>query len=294
MSLKIVLILFFFIAVVTEAQEYNVKIYLLDGAIIHGELIKITTEGVDINPGGSVKYRFISAERISSVEIVELNKIIEYPLTEKDIPPEIKDFEAESVVQTASFPKFLGLFSLGYSSAGGDYYEGFNSGALIRLGLTYLFHDSDRSVSRFFVGFSYNHASVAGEEIFGLKTDLSINEYSFEFGRTTSLFEGGHYLYFLTGGVIVTNEVEINIGTQEGISSSVSVEETKAALRFEGGGSIFIGNKFSILISLGYDFILGVKQMQNSYYYNYYDPDKSPFTVAGGILNLSLGLTYGF
>jgi len=72
MLLKSIFILILFFAAVVEAQDYNVKINLKDGNIIEGKLLKISAQGVDINPGGNVKYRFVSAERIKNVEIVPI------------------------------------------------------------------------------------------------------------------------------------------------------------------------------------------------------------------------------
>ena len=291
MLLKSIFILVFCLAAVVEAQDYNVKINLIDGNIIEGRLLKISAQGVDINPGGNVKYRFISAKRIKNVEIVELNKTIDYPLSKTDLPNEILDYETDYVNgQQYGFPKFLGFGSAGYSLVGGDYYEGFNSGFDFRLGMYYLFYDSDPSASRYFLGFSYNHSSVTGDKIYGYEPQLLLNEYSFEFGKTTELFNGGHYLYFLLGVVIVTNEVSIEIESQNGVVSSVNVNETKAALRLEGDGSIAISSKVSILISLGYDIVLGPKKYQTTYY----NPNEPNFSIAGGIFNLSAGLSYGF
>jgi hypothetical protein len=92
------------------------------------------------------------------------------------------------------------------------------------------------------------------------------------------------------GVVIVTNEVSMDLGSQGSMSSSVNVSQTKAALRVEGCGSISVGAKFSILLSAGYDIVMGPKE-KNTYYTGYNDP---AFSYAGGIANLAAGLTYGF
>jgi hypothetical protein len=284
-------LLLFFSTTFIWGQNYNVKINLKDGNIVEGKLLKISAEGVDINPGGIVKYRFISAEKIKSVVIVELNKTIEYPLSNADIPSEIKGSESDyGDTQQGGFPKLLGLCSFGYSSVGGDYYEGLNSGTVLRFGMYYLFHETDPSASRFLIGFSYNHSSITGDKIYNIEPKLLLNEYSFEFGMTTGLFKNGHYLYFLTGLVIVSNNISMSLASIGLGSSEVSYDETKAALRLEGDGSISIGSKFSILISAGYDIVLGPKQAN---YTNYYTNEPN-FSIAGGILNLSIGLTYGF
>jgi len=290
MLLKSIFILILFFAAVVEAQDYNVKINLKDGNIIEGKLLKISAQGVDINPGGNVKYRFVSAERIKNVEIVELQKTIEYPLANDDMPEEIMGNEIDyGSGQQAGFPRFLGIGSGGYSSVGGDYYLGFNSGFNFHLGMYYLFHDSNPTASRYFIGFTYSHSSVTGDKIYTYDPKLLLNEYSFEFGTTTGLFNGGHYLYGLLGLVIVSNEVSMEIESQNGVTSTLNVNETKAAIRIEGDGSISLGSKISILISLGYDIVLGPKE-----YKTYYNPNEPNFSIAGGILNLSIGLSYGF
>ena len=289
-----IILFFVLIPALIYCQDYNVKINLKDGSVVEGKLLKITAEGIDINPGGNVKFRFISADRIKNVEIVELNKTVEYPLTGNPLPEEIKDYESdEPPAQGGGFPSFLGIGSIGYASAGDwKYYEGFNSGSVWRLGLYYYFHESDISASRFLIGFTYNHLNIKGDKILGIEPNLAVGEYSFEFGRTTGLIGNGHYLYLIMGFVVVTNDIEMELDNSNGVSSSVHVNETKAALRIEGGGSINLGSKLSILLSLGYDILLGKNEQAYDYYY--YDPNTPKFTIIGGIFNVSAGIAYGF
>ena len=124
-------------------QDYNVKVTLKDGSIVEGKLLKISVEGVDINPGGNVKYRFISSDRIQNVNIVELNKIVEFPLIDGGIPQELVEYKMdESPTPTYRLPKFLGIGTIGYASVGDwGYYERLNSGMAFRLGLYYFFHE---------------------------------------------------------------------------------------------------------------------------------------------------------
>lgn len=271
-------------------QDYNVKVTLKDSSIVEGKLIKISSEGVEINPGGNVKFRFISAARIKNVYLVESNKIVDYPLVVDSLPGEISEYESpDDPTQQVGFPNFLGIGTFGYASAGGDYYEGFNDGTGLRLGLYYYFHDSNRTASRFLAGFSYSHLSITGDKIYGIEPTLMLNEYSFEFGRTTGLFGDGSYLYLLFGLVIVDNDIEMEVENINGVTSSVHVSETRAALRIEGDASISLGAKFSILLSLGYDVVLAGKEQ--STYYSYNEP---AFSAAGGAFYATAGLTYAF
>ena len=251
-------------------QDYNVKVTLKDGSIVEGKLLKISAEGVDINPGGNVKYRFISSDRIQNVNIVELNKIVEFPLIDGSIPQEVVEYKMdESPTPTYGFPKFLGIGTIGYASVGDwGYYEGLNSGMAFRLGLYYFFHETDVTASRFLVGFTYYNASIGGDKIYEYEPKLGLSEYSFEFGRTTGLLGKGSYFYYLMGLVVVTNDLEINLGTTSGVSSSLHTNETKFAIRFEVDGSIYLGSRLSLLISLGYDVVMGEKQKSSSYSYN--------------------------
>ena len=88
------------------------------------------------------------------------------------------------------------------------------------------------------------------------------------------------------GVVIVANEISIE---DQGVT--VSVNDNQEALRFEGGASINIVSKFSILITAGYDFVLG-KRKRVAYYSSSFNNPR--FKVIGGILNLTIGASYGF
>ena len=68
--------------------------------------------------------------------------------------------------------------------------------------------------------------------------------------------------------VVVTNDLEINLGTTSGVSSSLHTNETKFAIRFEVDCSIYLGSRLSLLISLWYDLVMGEKQKSSSYSYN--------------------------
>ena len=287
---KCVLLLIIFCSSLLGGQNQQVKVNLKDGNIVTGKLLKISSEGIEINPGGSVRFRFISAERIKSVELLDLNKTVEYPLTEADIPTDVRRYEAEIASQEIGFPKFLGLCSLGYTSVGGDYYEGFSSNVGVRLGLYYYLPDSDPMAGRVFFGFSYSHSSIKGDlSSFGLSNvepKLLLNEYSFEIGLTTRMLEGNYYLYFLTGIAAASNEITMPVS-----SATISYSETKAAWRVEGGANISIGRRFFIPIAIGYDMIFAKKATST---YNYATNSYDDTAFIGGILNLSIGISYAF
>jgi hypothetical protein len=124
--------------------------------------------------------------------------------------------------------------------------------------------------------------------ISGLEPKLNLNEYGLEVGVTTRRFEGGHYLYLLVGLTLVSNEVSVPIQ-----SMALSISESKAAIRMEGGASFYLGGRLSLLFAVGYDAVVGEKKATNgnSYVYQANNPGTTEF--AGGILNFSLGLSYG-
>jgi hypothetical protein len=268
------------------SEDLKVRVNLLDGGIAEGTLLKMNTEGVEINPGTSVKFRFIPAARIRSVEFIDLNKTVDFPLDPATLPTEIAEYEPAREEVEGEFPRFAGLGKIGYGLPGGDYYEGFDGGLAWGLGIRYYFPDSDPTAGRFLMGFTYGHLSSSGDRIYGLEPTLSLNEYSFEFGRTTSQFQGGHYLYMIMGIVVVTNTVEVPIQ-----SVNFTYDETKAAIRLEGGGAFHIAQKLSLPVSLGYDIVLSSKSSSSSSYSYSGNP---AVEFAGGIFNMSVGLIYGF
>lgn len=290
----ILFVCFIFPSSFALAQDYTAKITLTDETVIEGKLLKISEKSVVLDPDGNVAYRLLKAERIKNIHIVELDKTIDYPLTIKDIPIELKneDYTTNDYTTTAlqkkELPQFLGLFSYGYSSVGGDFYEGFNSGSILHLGARYLFYDSNPTSGRFFIGFSYNYLPISGETEnyddydINIELKLAITEYSFEFGRTTKLFDGNTYLYLLFGGVFVTNEISV-----EANSISASTEVNSIGLRMDGGVSIGVGTNISIHLIAGYDIILEKKEKN---IYNYSEPNVS---AAGGIFHMSIGASYG-
>lgn len=75
------------------AQEYDVNVNLLDGTVVEGKLLRINAAGVDINPGGGVRLRFISAERIRSVHVPSIPAVIYYPLDARSLPDELRNYE---------------------------------------------------------------------------------------------------------------------------------------------------------------------------------------------------------
>jgi hypothetical protein len=287
---KSLLLLIICCASLFGGQDLNVKVNMKEGNVVEGKLLKINSEGVEINPGGVVKFRFIPAEKIKSVEIIELNKTVEYPLADGDMPLEVKNYQTDVAAQLRTFPKLLVIGSFGYSSVGGKYYEGLNSGTLFRLGLHYYLPESDPTDGRFILGFTYNHATISANVIYGLEPTFYLNEYGFEFGRTTRMFNGGHYIYALTGFVVVSNKITVPVSPVE-----YTYSETKYAIRLEGDASICVAKKVSVLVSLGYDIVLGAAENSStSYGYTPYGYNRPGITFAGGIFNLTLGLTYGF
>ena len=81
MFLKNILIVIIVFSSFAYCQDYKVKVNLKDSSVVEGKLIKMSSEGVELNPGGNVKFRFISAARIKNVYLVEPNKIVDYPVS---------------------------------------------------------------------------------------------------------------------------------------------------------------------------------------------------------------------
>lgn len=287
MTIRIILLTLLILPILVSGQESSVKVSLKDSSIVEGKLLKISIEGVELNPGGNVKFRFISADRIKNVLFIDINKTIEYPLVLDSLPDDLKELDETSTYnqQNGGFPDFLALINFGYGSITGNYYTGYNSGLQYKIGLHYYFHDPNPRSSRFLLGFSYNNYSISGPKIYGYETNLSLSEYSFEFGRTTNLLGKANYLYFLMGFVIVSNTVSASI------PSTVTANQTKIALRMEGSASINIVEKLSFLISVGSDIVMGSNEKSKTTYYDYNEP---AIKFEGLILNLSLGFTYGF
>ena len=103
----------------------------------------------------------LNLEKIDNVYVVELNKTIKYPLATENIPPELVNYKANEedtysgAFSDRGFHKLLGFGTFGYSSPSGDYYTGYNSGTVFRLGLHYYLPETDRTASRFLFGFSF-------------------------------------------------------------------------------------------------------------------------------------------
>ena len=247
-------------------------VYLKNGSVINGTIIEIVPEQTlkMRTPDGSIFV--VSVSDVDSISKAEL--------------PSAQHYEADVVTEQQGFPTLLGFGSFGYASVGGKYYEGLNSGSGFRLGLHYYFPDSDPYASRFILGFTHNHSSIKGDQIYGFDPELNLIEYSLEFGRTTRLYEGGHYLYFLMGLVFVANELSLPVQLV-----NFTYSETKAAIRLEGDASVHVVNRFSILVSLGYDVVLGKKA--SSSYNTYVSTNPSDLKIAGGIFQASIGLMYG-
>jgi hypothetical protein len=274
---------------ITMAQEQRVKVHMKDGSITEGRVLKVSAEGVEIDPGGTVKFRFIDGERISKVEFIGTGKTVEYPLKAAELPPEIALLDRGSTGGTErGFPKFVGIASFGYASAGNSgYYEGFHAGSTVHVGLQYLFRNPDPQGSRMLMGLSYNRISVAGDKIFGAEPQLVMNVYGFEFGLTTAMMSVGQYLYLIMGGAIVTNTITMPMGVSQ---ASITVEaDNKAALRIEGGMHHPIVSNLSVRGAIGADFIIEGTGNANAYGSTY-----SNRTLNGWLPKITIGMSYGF
>lgn len=270
------------------AQNLSVRVDLKDGNSAEGKLLKISAEGVELRPSALVASRFIPAERILKVEILETHKTIHFPLEEREIPPEALEIRAvpEESHQPRGKARFVCTGSFGYAVPNGTYYKGFNDGTGIRIGADiYYFGLVDPTASRFMLGFSFTRITFAGEKILGLTPSLIVNEYSLEIGRSTAWIEGGHYAYFKMGIVVVSNDVKLSVQ-----NLSASSIDSKTAIRFEAAASFRIVSSFSLVPTLLYDLVVARGSSSNIYAST--DGMNAIANNVGGILQFTLGVSY--
>ena len=163
-SLYLILIIFVLLSSVVLAQNYNVKVITASGNEIRGLLLNISSSGVRLDPEGPVSLRFIKSDQIQSVYIVELNKELTYPLLDSDIPPELAGELEISTKHLGGFTDFALSAAIGQAYAGGDYYEGFDSGLTYHFRGTYFLPNDSRYDSRFFISFAYYNCTIAPEQ----------------------------------------------------------------------------------------------------------------------------------
>jgi hypothetical protein len=269
------------------AQDLTVRVDLKDGGVAEGKLLKISAEGVELNPGGLVKMRFIPAERIVKAEILETHKTVFYPIGDQGIPSELLDIEPSSTAAPSGKARFVMTGSFGYAMAQGTYYKGFNGGTVFRLGADVYFRRFDPAAGRFMLGFSFSHYTIGGDQILGLDPALSVNAYCLEFGRSTAMFDGGHYLYFKVGVGAVTNEVTMTVQRID-----ISYSETKPIFRFEGAGSILLAPSLSLVLMVDGDILLAKASSSNIYQTQYNYGPLTGIDIAGGMIHFGLGVSY--
>jgi hypothetical protein len=287
---------------VASAEEYTVKVTLLDGGEVTGILIKLSPAGVELNPGGMVKYRFIEARLIRKAYIVELDRTVDFPMpaegegVEGDEEDEIVDYEVTTPA-TYKYSVVMAMAGGAYTTVSGKYYSGFTSGAGGRAALYFLFPVSDPRAARFMMGFNYGYSSIASDLIMSnVDIRFHISEYSFEGGMVSRMLEGGHFFWFTLGFVVVNNSATASLTTGAG-STSVDVDETKAAMRLMGGVSFNLGRRIYLVPHVTVDMVLGKSSSSssNNYYYNYsYYNNQPDITVAGWIIAPSLAIQYMF
>jgi hypothetical protein len=275
------------------AQNYNVKVITSSGNEIKGLLLHISSNGVRLDPEGPVSLRFIKSDHIQSVYIIELDKELTYPLLDSDIPAEVSGDLEVSTKHLGGFSDFALSAAVGQAYAGGDYYEGFDSGLTYHFRGTYFLPSDSRFDSRFFISFSYYSCTIAPEEnslyISGMNItfdDMDIDQYALEMGRTTDIIGKDSYLFFLFGLVYMDHEIKAT-GEYYGDTASDTYTEDKFALRFEVGGNIGINPQLGLGLSLGIDLVLSKNQNNDPYSYN-----SSPTTASGTILNFAAGLNF--
>ena len=295
-NLLVITILIFIFSSIAVSQNYQVKVTTTNDTEITGLLLNISSNGVRIDPDGPVSFRFIKSDDISKVFIVELNKELTYPLDESLIPAEVSGELSISTSNLGGFPNFSIFGAIGQSYAGGDYYEGFDSGMTYHFRGIYFFPNDDRYQSRFFISFSYYNSTIAPEQnsidYYGVNIafdDIAIDHYALEFGRTTDAIGNDSYLFFLFGLAYLNHEIKATGENYYGDVATISKNEDKFALRFEGGGVIGISPQLGLALTLGVDLVLSKNENNDPYSYN-----SNPTTTSGSIINFAVGLNYDF
>jgi hypothetical protein len=283
---------------VASGEEYTVKVTLLDGGEVTGALLKLSPAGVELNPGGMVKFRFIEARLIRRVYIVELDRTVEFPMpaegegVEGDQNERV-EYEA-ATPRTSKYSVVMGMAGAAYTTVSGKYYSGFTSGPGGRGALYILFPESDPQAARFMIGFNYGYSSIESDlSISNVNIRFHISEYSFEGGMVSHMLQGGHFFWFTMGFVVVSNSATASLTTG---SQSVDVNETKAALRLTGGVSFNLGRRIYLVPHVSVDMVLGKNSSSstNNYYYNSYYNSQPDVTVAGWIIAPVLAIQYMF
>jgi len=135
-----IIVMSFFLYQYSYAQ--NVFLRLKNGNEIKGKLISISTTEVCVDPEGQVSFLKLPNYKLDSLIIINTNKVIHFPLTNSQIPDELKLASKRSTASpnTSYFNNYYGMYFFGgYSSEIKlDYYNVLlNNGSTITLPLIY-------------------------------------------------------------------------------------------------------------------------------------------------------------
>lgn len=284
-------------ASVAAKQATEVVIYLNDGKTIQGTVIQITKDFIKVDPEGPISLRTIPGDRIESVEFVSTGKKLSFPIDESQIPDQLnEDPRARQGKRSDGLRPFALTFSLGKSSAGGDYYEGIESGVGIQAGGYYRLSLDDLVDYTFFIGFSYRSSSPSlsiTRVYIDFETSVvfekcRINQYNFDFGVTTKVTKSDSYLYYIMGLSVVDTKLTGHVEASGYIYPSETVGDSRPAFRMLVGGVLGINRRLGVDARVGYDFLF-TKTERNQY--SYYGSTNNT-AVLGHILSFDVGVVW--
>ena len=283
---------------IAAKQAAEVIIHLNDGKTIQGAVVQITKDFIKIDPEGPIMVRTIPGYKIESVEFVGSGEKLSFPLDESQIPGDLsEDPRVRQSKRSDGLRPFALTFSLGRSSAGGDYYEGIESGLGIQVGGCYRFEQDGPYGRTFFLGFSYRHSSpslsitripIYGYEVSVVLENCRIHQYNFDFGTTTKVSRTDSYLYLTMGVSIVDTKITGHVEENGYVYPSETVGDSKAALRLLGGGVKGISPSLGVDVRVGYDLLVTKAERSE---YSYYGSSDGP-DVLGNILSIDVGVIW--
>jgi len=183
-----------------------------------------------------------------------------------------------------------------------EYYEGFSSGPSLQAGLRYFFRKDDPYAGRVFLGLSYLRCSLKvdmepiiiggdenGNEFYAVFEPLSVQNYIFELGVTTSMIMRNSYLFFIFGAGVSHNSGKISgewrtpAGRLIARTDEESYSDNQYPIRLKAGAVFGITSRLGLEIDLLAD-ILYAGQARSSWGQTYAQSK-------GGIFGFGIGLS---